>query len=212
MKEYHKIQTVFKRDPETNFKTLLHGDYSLPVFDYLKNNNWIWTEKIDGTNIRVMWDGEKVSFSGKTDRAQIPSPLLAELNEIFTAPVMMEKFGDDGGVCLYGEGYGLKIQKGGDKYISDGVGFILFDCKIDQWWMDRIAIVDIADTFGVRRVPIVREGTLLEAVEYCKNGYLSRVSEDGTYPAEGLVLKPEVELTARNGTRIISKIKHKDFK
>ena len=28
MTVYHKIQTVFKRDPETNFKTLLEGDYT----------------------------------------------------------------------------------------------------------------------------------------------------------------------------------------
>ena len=37
MKEYHKIQTVFKRDPDTKFKTLLHGEYSLPEFEFLKN-------------------------------------------------------------------------------------------------------------------------------------------------------------------------------
>ena len=58
MKEYHKIQTVFKRDPSTNHKTLLMDDYSLPEFEYLKNNHWIFTEKIDGTNIRVGMDNQ----------------------------------------------------------------------------------------------------------------------------------------------------------
>lgn len=28
-------------------------------FDYLKDNTWIFTEKVDGTNIRIMWDGGK---------------------------------------------------------------------------------------------------------------------------------------------------------
>ena len=50
MKEYHKIQTVFKRDPETNHRTLLEGQYSMPEFEYLANNQWVFTEKIDGTN------------------------------------------------------------------------------------------------------------------------------------------------------------------
>ena len=51
MIQYHKIQTVFKRDPETKFKTLLMGEYSLPEFEYLKNNEWVFTEKIDGTKV-----------------------------------------------------------------------------------------------------------------------------------------------------------------
>ena len=56
MNVYHKIQTVFKRDPETKYKTLLMGEYSLIEFEYLRYNDWVWTEKINGTNIRVIYD------------------------------------------------------------------------------------------------------------------------------------------------------------
>jgi len=56
MKEYHKIQTVFKRNPKNKLKTLLHGNYSIPEFEYLKDNEWVFTEKVNGTNIRVMFD------------------------------------------------------------------------------------------------------------------------------------------------------------
>lgn len=42
MKEYHKIQTVFLRNPETKFKTLIEGQFSLPEFEYLKNNLWVF--------------------------------------------------------------------------------------------------------------------------------------------------------------------------
>ncbi|MCP4215045.1 MAG: RNA ligase family protein, partial [bacterium] len=73
MKQYHKIQTVFKRDPENRHKTLLEGEFSIPEFEYLQDNDWIFTEKVDGTNIRVMFDGEKITFGGKTERAQIPA-------------------------------------------------------------------------------------------------------------------------------------------
>ena len=83
MIQYHKIQTIFKRDPETKFKTLLLGQYSLPEFEYLKDNDWVWTEKVDGTNIRIMWDKERVTFGGKSDNAQIPAFLVTRLQEMF---------------------------------------------------------------------------------------------------------------------------------
>lgn len=83
MKEYHKIQTVYKRNPETKFKTLLEGDFSLPEFEYLRDNAWVFTEKVDGTNIRVMFDGKNITFGGKTDGAQIPSFLITALNNRF---------------------------------------------------------------------------------------------------------------------------------
>jgi len=33
----------------------------------------------------------------------------------------------------------------------------------------------------------------------------------GEFKAEGIVARPSIELIARNGKRIITKIKHKDF-
>lgn len=38
--EYHKIQTVFKRNPATNYKTLLMYEWSKPEFEYLAKNQW----------------------------------------------------------------------------------------------------------------------------------------------------------------------------
>ena len=67
--EYHKIQTIFKRDPKTNYKTLLMGEYSLPEFNYLANNIWQFTEKVDGTNIRIILNDEGLSFGGRTEKA-----------------------------------------------------------------------------------------------------------------------------------------------
>ena len=80
MKTYHKIQTIFKREMKGK---LIEEEYSLPEFEYLKDNKWVFTEKIDGTNIRVMWNGENVVFGGKTDNAQLPIFLLYKLQELF---------------------------------------------------------------------------------------------------------------------------------
>ena len=51
MKEYHKIQTVYLRDPENRMKTLIEGAWAKPEFETLQNAKWTWTEKVDGTNI-----------------------------------------------------------------------------------------------------------------------------------------------------------------
>lgn len=208
MKEYHKIQTVFKRDSKTKFKTLLEGEYSIPEFEYLANNKWVFTEKVDGTNIRIMFDGEQITFGGKTDRAQIPAPLLLNLNEQFLPRIgyFNEFFSD--GVCLYGEGYGAKIQKGGGNYRSNQ-DFVLFDVKIGDWWLQRGDTGEIADRFHLDIVPIIGRGTLGEMVEKTQRGFNSIW---GNFEAEGIVARPTTELKTRNGRRIITKIKCKDFK
>ncbi|HUX79298.1 MAG TPA: RNA ligase family protein [Alphaproteobacteria bacterium] len=208
MKPYCKIQTVFKRDPETKFKTLLEGDYSIPAFEYLKDNEWMFTEKIDGTNSRVCLSEGRVTFGGRTDNSQIPAFLILKLMELFPAEKMAEVF-PDGEACLYGEGYGAKIQKGGGNYISDGCGFILFDVMCGDWWLERDNIEDVANKLGIPVVPIIGHGTLLDAVERTREGFKSIV---GDCIAEGIVMRPDVVLYDRNGKRILSKIKNKDFK
>ncbi len=209
MKEYHKIQTVFKRDDKT--KQIIEGDYSLPEFEYLKDNQWVFTEKVDGTNIRVMWNGEAVTFGGKTDDAQMPVFLLYKLQELFegTAKRQMftEKFSTEQ-VCLYGEGYGAKIQKGGGNYNPTGVDFVLFDVRIGDWWLQRTDIEDIATFFGIKVVPIIGEGTLTEAIAMTRAG---QKSQWGDFLSEGIVARPKTELKTRRGDRIITKIKHRDF-
>ena len=67
MTPYGKIQTVFKRDPETKFRTLLDGQFSLPEFEYLRSNTWTWTEKVDGTNIRIQWNGNTYHVGGENE-------------------------------------------------------------------------------------------------------------------------------------------------
>ena len=209
MEKYHKIQTVFKRDPENKFKTLLMGEYALPELEYLATNNWMFTEKIDGTNIRVMFDGEKITFGGKTDNAQIPAFLIEKLNDTFLSQIDLfkETFTDTDSVCLYGEGYGAKIQKSGGNYRQDQ-SFALFDIRIGDWWLKRIDVSGIAIKFGLDLVPTVGEGTLWDMVKLVGQGFNSHW---GSFIAEGIVARPATELQTRGGQRIITKIKHRDF-
>lgn len=203
---YHKIQSLYKRDPDNKFKTFLDGQWTEPAFGYLKDVDWVWTEKVDGTNVRVIWDGERVTFGGRTDNAQMPTVLLSHLSAAFTTELMAEAFGPSPAV-LFGEGFGGKIQKGGATYGQEQ-RFVLFDVWCDMW-LERTNVIDIAaGQLDCPFVPEVGVGTLIEAVEYVKS---APKSQWGEFVAEGIVLRPKVELQTRRGDRVITKLKVKDF-
>lgn len=207
MKEYHKIQSVFKRDEDGNF---IVGQYSTPEIEYLKDSVWLWEEKIDGTNIRVIYEKGLRRFGGKTDNASIPAFLYEKLDRMFTVEHLKCNFGDaEEPVCLYGEGFGNKIQKVGKLYLPDSVDFALFDVRIGRWWLDRNAVLEIAQKFGIRSAPRLGVGTIGEAITETQKGFKSLW---GNFDAEGLILRPAVQLFARNGERIITKLKLKDWK
>lgn len=205
MTQYHKIQSVYKRDERTH--KFIEGQFSLPEFEYLKDCKWVWTEKIDGTNIRITLSNGQMKIDGKTDNAQIPAFLYRRLEELFK-PDQLQSVFPDGDVILYGEGYGAKIQKVGSLYLPDSVDFILFDVRIGNWWLRREDVEEIASKLKLKVVPITGRDTLMTAIEVVRSGIPSLI---GNCPAEGLVLRPEVELKTRRGDRIITKIKTKDF-
>ena len=207
MQKYHKIQTVWKRDPDTNYKTLIPEEWAAPEFDFLQFNEWIFTEKVDGMNVRIIWDLEKLDFRGKSDSAQMPGRLLEKLNERFSTEQFKELYPDTP-MTIYGEGYGAKIQKGGD-YIEDGNDFIAFDVLIVDNWLDRDNVEDVCGRIGSPVVPIIGYGMLWDAIDMCEHRtFKSQLKET---PPEGLVMRPLIEMRTREGNRVISKLKLGDF-
>lgn len=204
-----KIETVFCRDTNGT-KRLILNNYRNPIIAYLKGNMWLFTEKVDGTNIRVHWDGHKVEFGGRTDKTQIPGPLLNKLNEMFMTTEVEELFEqtwDDKDVILFGEGYGPKIQNGGD-YRPD-VSFILFDVLVGDNYQEREWVEKTAQMFNIDVVPIVLTGTIQDGIDYAMEHPRSIM---GTAIMEGVVGRPMIELRDRRGERVIVKIKWEDFK
>lgn len=206
MKPYPKIQSVFKRPSGTRkAQPFLIGEWTLPEFEYLANNLWWGQEKINGENVRIHWNGEEVIISGKTDDAQIVPSLLNTLQNMFT-PDLFDGYSNP--MTLYGEGYGQNVH-GGEKYLSNSNDFILFDVKIDEWWLEKRNVQDIGKKLGLKVVPILFAGNLDEALTLVEIGFQSTL---GDILAEGLVLRPIVDLFTRKGERIITKIKYTDFK
>jgi len=210
MKEYHKIETLFERDMEGN-KKLIEGRFRNPLIEYIKDCQWLFTEKVDGTNIRIHWDGHKVYFGGRTDNAQLPTPLVQELNRLFLGitneELFEQKFGESN-VVLYGEGYGGKIQSGGA--YSKEQKFILFDVLVGDTFLDRTNVEEIAKVFNVEVVPVVLQGTIQQAVDYVKTKPKSKIAIEEK-ESEGLVGIPLVRMNDHRGNRVIVKIKVCDF-
>lgn len=210
--KYHKIETIYERDNVTG--KLIEGKYRSKEVEFLKDNIWEFTEKVDGTNIRVIWDGYKVSFGGRTDKAEIPTHLLEKLNILFGGEVkeqLFEQLFKEKEVVLFGEGYGPKIQSCGSSYV-DEVDFILFDVTVNGKYLSRNNVNEIATYFNIKSVPVLFTGVLEEGVKYVKSNPTSTIAKDKTLPMEGLVARPMIELYSSNGERIIVKIKYKDFK
>lgn len=213
MSEYHKINSIFKRNPETKFKTFL-PEYSEPIFEFLAPCRWEVMEKIDGTNIRVIVKAEGlVEFRGRTDKATIPDRLFGELCHMW-GPLrgkLAEKF-PEGNVVFYGEGFGEGIQKGGGRYGK--VQFAAFDVLYGDTWCRSSVVDGICGELGVPVAPRRDKLTLEEACWMCQKATTDPTfmqSKYGPFQMEGFVLRPTVELTNHRGSRVITKVKVKDF-
>ncbi len=187
--------------------------YDLTIKD---NSNYFANRVlVHNTNIRILVYPDRFLIRGKTDNASIPTFLLEKINSMITIEKLLEIFPSKENepypeIALYSEGVGVKIQKGGGMYTdNNGVDLILFDVKIGNWWLKRDVVKNIASSLKMRCATEVFKGTLPEAVDLVKKGLYSQY--DPSKFAEGLVLRPEIELYTRSGDRIITKVKHKDF-
>lgn len=225
--QYHKIETAFVRDE--SFKVT--QELRHPVYGDIKK--WRMSEKIDGTNVRIMLTEEgKMKIGGKSDEAQLHAGLYDSLLEMFSAENLKEVFWAPKQdecvekseefvpfpVILYGEGYGAGIQKGGGDYNANKT-FRLFDVWIKgeddiNWWLDWQNVEDVAKKLSIKTVPDMGWTTLEAAVAFTKIGFDSIVAKEETgiiKKAEGVVLRPRETMYDKAGRRIIIKLKTQDF-
>ena len=73
--EYPKIKNVFKFDEKYRSILGLNEPY-----ESLKNIEWYGSEKCDGMNIRIAWDGHRISISGHTAKSVIPDHMMKYLS------------------------------------------------------------------------------------------------------------------------------------
>jgi len=204
MIKYPKINTLWKRDDK--FKIII-GDYSRDEFASI--SKWHITEKIDGTNIMILYNGEEPIFYGRTEKAQIPSFLLEHLKKTFTKELLSKQFPEaKNGVVLYGEGYGNKIQPFGNKYRKDN-SFILFDVWIDGWWLEPDKVKQLSKDLKIDYVPELGiVNSIQDAISYL--GHKSNIAQEDLI-AEGIVARSHPLMLFRDGSPIMWKLKVKDI-
>lgn len=167
------------------------------------------SEKIDGTSVGIVWDGERISFVGHTEKSEFCPRYLEYLKRCFGTPefeaVIEEVFGETP-VTIYGEGISRDYNV---HYGFPEGNFIMYDIQNQRGtFYTRDAVKDIAQKLELA-YPWEEEMTMKEAVEFVKTRPQSRLN--AANKMEGLVLRPLYELYSNNGGRIICKVKVKDF-
>jgi hypothetical protein len=221
--EYHKINGLYKRwrkdlhnkselPDGVNFGDFIIGDFAQQEFEYLFNNQWIWSEKLDGTNIRIYanWSEQygihTFEVKGKQNNSSIPKDLLEWIKDWIdkNAQIISNLFVAED-IILYGEGVGTKIQKVGHNFGSQH--FKLFDVYINGFWLQKDNVLDIARKLSLD-TPITWTGTIQDAIDKVKT---LPVSSFGNFTIEGYVGQPIVRLNDAQQKRITTKIKVCDF-
>jgi len=173
-----------------------------------------------------------VRYAGKTDNAQIPPKLLKFMEENYPKEKVLASLGLKDFIpveewetdhnwleydqipniyTIYGEGYGAGIQKAGGNYIKNGVGFIVFDVKVNDIYLKTDARDEIATKLGAPIVPLMGYFTLDEAIDFVRKGFKTSLWDNKDFIEEGLVLRTDLGLRNRMGKRLIVKVKYEDF-
>ena len=222
---YPKVRSAYMRDPESKELT---RSFSTQEFRLLDGLEWVWREKIDGTNTVVRWDGHDVSYHGRTPRTQMSEPLVRALDGFFGGDAgeqLMEQTFFSTDVTLYGEGCGGSIQRSTEGRYFDTESFVLFDVLINGVWLQSLDVDEVAGELGVRTAPLLRvggDGKLLESsISELRSVMQWRVHEDriprtALNPmsgprVEGYVGVAPLGLLDRMGNRLQVKLKYSDL-
>jgi hypothetical protein len=211
---YPSIESVWKREG----KYLVPGAIREPVVECVRE--WFLTEKVDGTNIRLIFSEEGLDVRGRTDRAQFkPSQLdfLRGLVDVDHAKEMLRHpTRPDWVVTVYGELFGPGIQRGG--HYASGLRFRAFDVMFgDTTWGDRDDLVTICERLGLEYVPVVATMTDLDQLPRTTADMTtlvgtSAVAETAGLQMEGIVARPALTLLDKRGNRVMFKLCYRDLK
>jgi hypothetical protein len=215
---YPSIETVFRRDPET--KRLDFNQIRIPEAELV--NEWRLTEKVDGTNIRLIFTEDGLDVRGRTNAAKFKPSHLEYLNGLVDVEdakdLLRHPTRPDWNVTIYGELYGPGIQKGGD-YRPD-VGFRAFDIMYGgSIWGSPHDLAYVAYSLGIRLVPEIPGGVSLLRLPKTKQemdalvgcSQVAAIEHDNVIRPEGFVARPPLPLLNARGDRVMFKLTYRDL-
>lgn len=168
-------------------------------------------EKIHGTSAHVGWNGKELRFfAGGASHEHFVK--LFDYNALHDK--CAEGFGvEPVRVCIYGEAYGGKIQGMRETYGST-LRFVAFDVSVECSWLSVPQAETVALSLGLEFVPYAQVPTDIDALNAQRDAPSRQAKRNGIQedrPAEGIVLRPLVELQTNNGARVIAKHKRPEF-
>lgn len=165
-------------------------------------------EKIHGTSAHVSWkDGALHFFAGGEKHEKFVALFSPDLAARFVALAHPA-------VVVFGEAYGGKCQGMGATY-GKALKFVAFDVRVSESWLSVPAAEDVVRQLGLEFVHYVRTTTDLDALNRERDEpsvQARRNGIEGDRVREGIVLRPLIELTRNNGSRVICKHKRDEFR
>lgn len=213
MSKYPKIQTLYLRKEAKKGKAsaLKIGEYACDEFANIKY--WTVTEKIHGTNLRIIWKDRKLTFKPKSDNGKFQGTFKEDyLDKIKdNLQFKLNKFFDNKNVVIYAEACGGNIQDIGKAY-STNYKLVVFDIKIGYWWLNYEKIKMVCDNLGLKCVPLISYFLSIDAIEGYVKDYPDSIFAKEKVEMEGIVATSYPLMLFRRGNPIKFKLKCNDYK
>lgn len=169
-------------------------------------------EKVHGTSAHVRWGASADTSAGPCYFSGGESH--DRFKAIFDHERLCEGFIALGhaDVTVYGEAHGGRCQ-GMKKTYGNQLQFIAFDVQVGDHWLSVPDAVEVCHGLGIEFVPYVKMSTDLTALdaERDRPSMVALRRGLGEQYREGIVLRPLIEVTKNNGSRIIAKHKRAEF-
>lgn len=165
-------------------------------------------EKIHGTSAHVGWNEGKLTFFSGGEKHE---RFVGLFNQEFLTKAFTDLFHPK--ITVYGEAYGGKMQGMSGTYGPD-LKFIVFDVQVGDSWLNVPDAEDVTKKLGLEFVHYTRISTILDAIDAARDADSVQAIRNGVGAGkkmEGVVLRPLIELTTNNGSRVMSKHKRTEF-
>ena len=214
--EYPKLKNLHKRDPADN-KVI--DEFTDEIFspEQLGNAGWTWREKMDGTNLRIIWDGHRAEYRGRTDRAQFSDGQTMFLDEKIKSPAfeeLLEQTFASTEAVLFGGLIGNKLQ--GNPHKIDGYEIRVYDAFVAGWWLLPASVDELANDLGLGSAEIICVAPIGNMHQVMKNiAAQSEFFEGEAGPfeyIEGIVGTAPGSVLGRNGSILRVKLKLENYK
>jgi len=166
-------------------------------------------EKIHGSSAHLQWKDNKIIFFSGGEKHETFKKIF---DEEFLEIKFKELF-ENINVTIFGEVYGGKCQGMSETYGKE-MKFIVFDVKVGDNWLDVPNAENVAKKFNLEFVDYVKVKTDLKLLNAERDKDSTQAIRNGCGEGklrEGVVLRPLIEVTKNNGSRIIVKHKRDEF-